>query len=78
MRLGSVCEHCQQGRYRCVRTISSGASRTRYLRCPACGCTSKEVVKIDSSTGRPLEGTFFSVAVSTDRNEGLPASSEVR
>jgi hypothetical protein len=67
MKLGSVCSDCQQGRYRCVRTITKGTSRQRYLRCDHCRKTSKESLRVDAATGRVVEASFFSVAVSTDR-----------
>jgi hypothetical protein len=67
MRLATVCTVCRVGRLRARRTITRGSSRTRYLRCDHCLSTGKEVLRIDVSTGRPIEASFFSGVVSSDR-----------
>jgi hypothetical protein len=62
MRLATICNHCHTGRYRAARTITKGSSRIRYLKCSFCGATSKEVLRIDPSTGRPIESSFHAAS----------------
>jgi hypothetical protein len=78
MKLNAICDRCQAGRMKAARTITCGSSRTRYLRCTACGATGKEVLRIDPTTGRPVESGFFLIPVSTRGNAESSQSDELR
>jgi hypothetical protein len=48
MRSGDLCESCQVGvmkRYKTMPIV--GMNRTRYLKCDCCGCTGKELTRVD-------------------------------
>ena len=60
MRSKERCSECNVGKMRTRTTITRGSSRVRYLVCPSCKATGKEVLRLDD-LGRPL----FSDSVAT-------------
>lgn len=63
---GAICDSCNSGRLKIVRTKRIGYSGTRYLKCPSCGATSKQPIEFDPSTNRPK---LFCKVGSTRRTE---------
>lgn len=53
MRSGERCEKCHIGKLRTRSTFTRGSSRVRYLVCPSCNATGKEVLQLDD-IGRPI------------------------
>jgi DNA-directed RNA polymerase subunit RPC12/RpoP len=41
---GDTCPRCRDGRYGVASSQRAGDYQTRYLRCPRCGATDKQVV----------------------------------
>jgi len=41
---GDSCPKCREGRLAVASSQRCGEYQTRYLRCPRCGCTDKQVV----------------------------------
>jgi len=41
---GDSCPRCRDGRLAVASSQRSGEYQTRYLRCPKCGCTDKQIL----------------------------------
>ena len=60
---GAICDSCNAGRWKIVRTKRIGFSGTRYLKCPSCGATAKQPIEFDPATNRPE--LFYQLGSST-------------
>ncbi len=62
MRLGDRCEQCRAGWMKAYSTRTTGARRTRYLRCSNCDHRGKEAIQVDA-LGREVVATHSNKTV---------------